>query len=179
MIKVVLVLAGVAVIGGALYWGYTTFLSPQLGSTIPNLGSLFVTAQEKIQPIITYVQENAWQVGATVAGVSGFFVMVSSKIHGALMQKKEIEATIKQNDLQSSLFQAQGEVLGLQNQLTEAQGTIKTLEGNASTVSELASQLQAKVNEVERLQAEKNALERMVPQIKTVEQMIKESKQVP
>lgn len=176
MIKVVAVLLGVAVIGGALYWVLSPFLLPMIGSA--TLPSLFVTAQEKIQPIITYVQENAVQVGSMVTAGGAAVAVLSSKIHTATMQKKEIETTIKQNDLQSSLFQAQGEVLGLKNQLTDAKSTITTLKDNASNMAEITEQLSAKTKEVEKLQAQIQGLERVLPSVEKAEQMIKDKMKV-
>lgn len=178
MIKVVLVLLAVAVIGGVSWLFLSPFLSPMISSAIPSLSGIVTTVTSQIQPVITYINENMWQVGGLVVGAGGFVAMISSKIHGIMMQKKEVETTIKQNDLQSNLFQAKGEVLGLQNQLEDAKSTITTLKENASNVAEITKQLKAKTREVETLQAEKNALERILPNIKTTEKMIEDKLKV-
>jgi len=150
-----------------------------LGSAPQQITGLIATAQGYVAPVITYVKDNAMQVGAIATAASGGVMWVANKIYKANIQKKELETTGKLNDMQSSLFQKEGEVLGLQNQLKDAQGKITTLEGNASNVATLTQQYEAKCREVADLQAAKNELERMLPNIKTAEQMIKELKKVP
>lgn len=180
LLKLLIVMPLVAVIGGVSFWLLSPFISG-LGSATTLLSSIpqhITNLTQQVQPVITYVQDNALQLGSITAAVTGFGAVISSKIAKANAQKKEIETTITQNNLQSSLFQAQGEVLGLQNQLTEAQGTIKTLESNASNVATLTNELTAKRAEVDRLIAEKNQLERLLPNIQTVEQMKEELKKV-
>lgn len=180
MIKVVLVFLAVAVIGGALYyWVASPFLLPMIGSATPQVGGWISTAQSQIEPVITYVKENAQLVGATAGSVTIAGGWIANKLYKHNLVKKEIETTSKINEINSQYFQLDAEKRGLENALEQAQSKIGLLEDGATTVKEITAQLDSKIREVDKLTAERNQLAQLLPNIKSAEQLIKESKQVP
>lgn len=180
MIKVVAVFALLAVMGGALYyWVIGPFLLPMVSSATPQLGSLFVNAQEQIQNIIPFIQKNWQLVTATAGSVTVIGGYAANWLHKRGLEKQKVEATLRENEVQKDLFTVQGENYTLQDSLTQAKTKINTLESNAQSVAEITGQLTAKTREVEKLTAERNQLAQLLPNIKSAEQLIKEAKQVP
>lgn len=150
----------VAVICGVLYWFFSPFLfSSSIGSTIPQAVS---SLTEQVQPVITYVQENALQVGSLVTAGGGAVAVLSSKIYKSNIQKKEIEVTAKMNEVQGQYFQLDAEKRGLENALEQAKSKITMLEDGAITVKDLTVKLSAKDTELQNKITEVNLLTRQL-----------------
>lgn len=178
VLKVILVCLPFVVISGVACSFLAPLLLPALNSAIPQLGNLTTTLSTHIQNLITYAQKH-WQLVLGTGGtITGAGLWLSNKIYKHNIQKKELETTSQLNSLQSQIFQKEGEVLAVKNQLTDAQSKIEGLEADATNVAEIKAQLEARVREVERLTAERNQLANLLPNVKTAQQLIEESKRV-